>query len=73
MQVNYPRQYDEQAFNSRISGMGNSGMADSGNRNVEELHYIREEMLDTRYYTVDEEVELDEEIAADLKKMILAL
>ncbi len=53
--------------------MGNSRMGDSGNRNVEELQYIREEMLDTRYYTVDEEVELDEEIAADLKKMILAL
>jgi hypothetical protein len=53
VQVNYPRQYDEQGFNSRISGMGNSRMGDSGNRNVEELHYIREEMLDTRYYTVD--------------------
>ena len=30
-------------------------------------------MLDTKYYTLDEEVELDEEIAADLKKMIMAL
>ena len=57
--------------------MANSRMGESGNRNSnnnnEELRYIREEMLDTKYYTLDEEVELDEEIAADLKKMILAL
>ncbi len=30
-------------------------------------------MMDTKYYTLDTEVELDEEIAADLKKMIMAL
>ena len=53
--------------------MISSRMGESGNRNVEELKYIREELLDTRYYTKDTEMELDEEIAADLKKMIMAL
>jgi hypothetical protein len=28
--------------------------------------------MDTKYYTLDTEVELDEEIAADLKKFIMA-
>lgn len=59
--------------NNRGSGYyGNNGNGNSGN-NGEELHFIREELMDTKYYTLDTEMELDEEIAADLKKMIMAL
>lgn len=29
-------------------------------------------MMDTKYYTLDTEMELDQEIAADLKKFITA-
>ncbi len=35
-------------------------MGESGNRkNAEQLNYIRQEMADTKYYTIDDEVELD--------------